>query len=421
MDKSASIVSQSVKNRISLYDRVREALEQLPSGEGKSIFNFWGCPGEGRTTLLEHLRDILFKKVDSVTVAMWDADKIPVDELIVDIQTWLEIASHQLIKVILIDNLRALLVDGSDNPYFVEFEHNLVTELVNRNDVLMIIASQHEIRQWHELLVRMRQTSWLIPPMTREEFDEAAQARGIQPAKALELSLGHPAPLDWIYDKPGISIDEIDSRAIKYFLRGLEEDISEETRALSLLLQFDEIVMERALEAAGLGGEKTYFDLLDSIRKMGFAGMLLHDSRTGVYKFTDASVRRLLARGYRRENSQRIQRIHETIFAYYSEAARRASILQNNLCSAVFHLAWYAKLKGENVVASCIDWVNLMTPFWKDADWEQTWHVWLSGQGESTIVLELCELLGDDGYNKLSDMFKAEWRKYHEKTDTQSV
>jgi hypothetical protein len=242
----------------------------------------------------------------------------------------------------------------------------------------------------------------------------------MQPEAAFELSLGHPALLNWIYDKPGIDVEKIDIQAVKYFLRELDDNVREEARALSLLLQFDEVIMEKVLKAAGLGKEKTYFDLLDSIRQMGFTGLLIHESRIGVYRFTDPSIRRLLARGVMNNNPNKFHDIHKLISDYYCNAAHRASILQYNLCSAIYHLAWNTKLNGKNAYDHCVGWVNEMLPMWKDADWNQVWHAWLHGQGEPVIILELQNLLSEDGYNKLSHMLKAEWRKSHEKANNKS-
>ena len=207
---------------------------------------------------------------------------------------WITLPSDK-IKVILIDNLSALQADGSDDPVFLQFEHNLMATVVHRKDVLTLIISQHEIRQWHELVVRMRQASYLIPPLSRREFENKAREMGLPPAEAFTRALGHPLPLEWIKENQDISISEIDTRAAEYFLKDLKKDIREETKVLSLLIRFDEALMEKVLKSAGLARRKNYFALLETIRDMGFAGLIIHDSRTGMYHFTDPSVKQLPA------------------------------------------------------------------------------------------------------------------------------
>ncbi len=390
-------------NRQFLSQRVATALQKLGTGEDKSILNFWGCPGGGRTTLLEDFKVKLLDDENVAVLGIWDVSAAPIEKIITDIQNALDDAATDKNKVILIDNLRALDANGSDDPIFLQFEQSLMATVVHRKDVLTLIISQHEIRQWHELVVRMRQVSYLIPSLSRHEFDKKAVEMGFDPLDVFARTLGHPLPLEWIKENQNIGTIEIDNRAATYFLKDLKKDIRTETRVLSLLINFDEALMEKVLKSIGLAQRKNYFALLETIRHMGFAGLINNDSRTGMYHFTDPSVRQLLARGYRNEHPDHHRKIQALLLAYYKEAATRPSTLQNFFVNVIYHMTLHAALNHQDASEQCQSWLSDTLPAWQqDVNWQAVQEVWLSGQGDEFVSVELAALLGQDMYEYVS-------------------
>lgn len=403
-------------NRQFLSLRVDMALHNLASGEDKSILNFWGCPGGGRTTLLENFRSQLVSKENVSVPGIWDVNAKPIENTIAEIQDALDTTEPNKIKVILIDNLRALEESGGDNPTFLQFEHNLMATIVHRRDVLTLIISQHEIRQWHELVVRMRQQSYPIPPLSREEFDAEARNLGLDPDDAFQRCKGHPLPLEWIKEDQNVKDVEIDQRAANYFLKDLEKDVCEETRVLSLLIQFDEALMEKVLKSAGLARRKNYFALLETIRHMGFAGLIMHDSRSGMYRFTDPSVQQLLARGFRSENAAKAKEIHAMLVEYYKQACSRPATLHNFFVSAIYHMAWSANLNELNGAGLCKEWLETMRPAWRDANWKAVQKSWIN-ESNSFVYAEVGSMLGNDICDHITGFITAQLEANDGSTD----
>ena len=75
-----------------LSQRVDTALQKLGTGEDKSILNFWGCPGGGRTTLLEEFKERLTSNENLTVLGIWDvnSDAVPIEKIIADIQNALD-------------------------------------------------------------------------------------------------------------------------------------------------------------------------------------------------------------------------------------------------------------------------------------------------------------------------------------------
>lgn len=414
--KTSPLHIEMKPNRQFLSQRVDMALQNLESGEDKSILNFWGCPGGGRTTLLENFRSQLMGKENVSVLGIWDVNALPIENTIVEIRDALDSTEPNQIKVILIDNLRALEENGGDNPTFLQFEHNLMATIVHRRDVLTLIISQHEIRQWHELVVRMRQQSYPIPPLSREEFKVKARNMGLDPDDALIRCKGHPLPLDWIKEEQKIKNAEIDKRAADYFLKDLQKDVCEETRMLSLLIQFDEALMEKVLKNAGLARRKSYFALLESIRHMGFAGLIMHESRSGMYRFTDPSVQQLLARGFRSENAAKAHEIHAMLVEHYKQACTRPATLHNFFVSAIYHMAWNANLNELDGPRLCKEWLEAMRPTWQDANWKAVQNSWLN-ESNSFVHAELGSMLGNETCDHITSFIKAQLETNDGSTD----
>jgi hypothetical protein len=380
------------------------ALDQLKAGTGFALLNFWAGRGGGKRTLLEAFATHLGQRTDVRVSGPWDAQVYNKAQLAIEMRQALD-SDPERIKIFLIDNLSAVTENGSPDPDFPGFEHSTLAPLVLRDDVLIIIASQHEIRQWRELEVKMRHDSIQIPSLTLEEVSAAVADQQIDPPLAYQATCGHRLALNWLLTEPGLNAGQIALRLEEHLLGHLPEDIRQIAQAASLLLHFNQNTLHKALSAIQPDRPLQAADDLRRIQHLYREGILVYDQRRSLYRFADPAVRQLLRRAVCAAGKLDCPMIHRALTEYYKEEARRPFFLPRYIVNVLYHLA---STGGGNeptaLTQACLDWIERTRPLWVSADWGAVLQAWQDAEGDPWAAAELQRMIGAEGIQKITSV-----------------
>ncbi|MGC8947503.1 MAG: hypothetical protein ACP5N6_15260, partial [Anaerolineae bacterium] len=373
---------------------VRASPQALSPDKLPLLLVFWSGRGGGKTTLLHRLQDRLADIADVWLAGLWDVHTGSWKDLASQILDVFQQAPDGRHKLLLLDNLDALLRADGGEPFFA-FEHQVLRELVGRGDTLVIATSRAPLIQWREYDIRIAVQNHHIPPLSREEVADWARARGLDPERAFALSLGHPQVLAWLEEQPDLPPEEIDRRVAALFLEGLPEKTRQMAEVVSLFPAFDLAVL-RPLLSGEEDTESFYGEYTERLEELMGAGLVAWDGEVGAYRFREGTVRRLLARGLRRRDPGRFSHIHRVAADYYRQEAMRATYLHRTLLSALYHTAW------ANSGEACVRWVEDTLGMWMSAPWEKVLIAWQTGAGDEATREELRELIGPDAFERIT-------------------
>lgn len=388
---------QFIPNNSNLWLKLIEiciaALSKLPERSDLALLNFWTYRGGGKTTFLYKVLAAL-SAPESAVIGVWDVATSKLEPMIQEILHAVETAT-QAKKVVLLDNLDALLRTG-DGEAFFELERQLVLKLLERKDTLLITTSQIPVMQWSEYEVRIAQENHPIPALTESEVAQIAEAWSLDFDKLFIQSLGYPRILYWLSESPNITPTELAQRIEDYFLIGLPSETKELAFVASLLPLFDVGVLRDVLQTEeNAEQEGLYADYVDRIRELIGIGLVVWDMQMGTYRFCNSTVRRLLARSFCLLRPVEYESIHNKSALYYQAESRRAGYLHYTLISALYHMAQGQYVREPATVGEhCLKWVRNNLSTWKGADWDAVLSAWQSGAGDESVRKELRVLLG---------------------------
>jgi hypothetical protein len=315
-------------------------------------------------------------------------------------------ADHSL--AVLLDNFDLLLRNDIDGSDFFALEREIILPAVEKGSCLFIITSQIELTQWREDEVRQCQQSFLIPSFSRRETNTFIQKRGLDSRSVYDLTFGHPKAIDWLWKEPGLSEEDISTKAFDYFLEGLAPDIQQLAGQVCLMPLFNPFLLH-SIESEGTSGAGIlYLKHLDQIRELIGVGLVYWDISVGAYRFRDNAVRRLLARRLRLRNPQPFQNVNEIANEYYQSEARSAGYLHRHLVCAVYHKANTLRGQENNDVSEiCWNWVCENLTNWIGAQWPEVLEMWVSGNHDPAFAEEMKDLIGLKAFEKITDCLKT--------------
>ena len=401
---------KSVTNQAQFGDYIFQRLTEVPKNTKAVLLNLWGGRGCGKSAYLNWLLEQLEPSdlVLACNLWIWPEYSDP-SQLSDDIRSWLLERDHKgdgnKWTVILLDHIESIQQDGTDNPSFVDFEQDFMLEMVQKTGIIMIVTSLHEIRQWHEPLIRRQQKSLLLASPEKDEFLKIASQRGLDAEQAYQLTKGNLKALEWLQDKTTRRKLDIDVIARDFFLDPLSPEMRNCAWAASLLLRFDREALNLVLVGAGFSDGASYADDMARVRALAFAGLLAYDVSEGLYYFTDASTRRLLARSYQQSNPEIYSRILEKLARHYWEEAQLPYSLHKYFVETIYYAALtdqQADLPTQNKVEQILSQIESNQFNWADMDVSKVIYAWENGHGDPEIASELQDLLGMKIFNTIS-------------------
>jgi hypothetical protein len=381
---------------------VKQTLEGLYDETRPALLVFWASQGGGKTAFLSLISEFCETMEDTVTLGLWDVSASPPDNLVQEIIGVVERSRSTENKIVLLDNIDALLSVDDDAPFFA-FEREVIHRLIEKEDILVIATSQMAIEQWREYDVRVRQKNYHIPPLTSGEVKQLAQKCRLDPQKALETSLGHLQVLTWLCREPDLTSEEIDRKVDAYFLVDMSDEAQELARVASLLPVFNVAILRSVFPLQEAETDSFYAGYVERIRELTATGLVSWDVEVGAYRFCDATVRRLLARSYRHRRPADFLRVHRLAASYYQREALRATYLHQSIVSALYHLIQLHRSEESRTVSKeCLQWIEGQEGAWIGADWEAVNRAWQTGAGDPSVVEEMKSLIGEEAFDRIS-------------------
>ena len=411
-------------SRIDLFDKIQSAIKEAEeidkAKEAQEIdktkevqkpepppllFIFWGSRGSGKTTFLNTVEEKLSANSDIEILGFWNAADFTASTLSSSIKETVDKKSSKT-KLILIDNLDSLLQDSSGKELF-DFESNALLPLIQREDTIIIAASQIEINLWQEYDVRVRQENHQLTPLKIDEIKEFLLETNIDSDHAQTITFGHPKMLEEFIAHPKWTSKEASAYANKYFLEGFPADTKELTEKASIFPVFDIFILRKVMEDETEDDQKDQTDMLtgynDKINELTRRWIVQFDVEAGAYRFTDDAVRRLISRNTELTLNNEFIRIHQVAAKYYQEEAKNTLYLAQLFVSAIYHLAHSQRGKSKGTPgAICLRWVRNMQNKWFGANWEQVLSVWESGN--HAVSEEIILLIGSKYYSKITEL-----------------
>jgi hypothetical protein len=235
---------------------------------------------------------------------------------------------------------------------------------------------------------------------------EMLKGTEIDPNGAYRLTFGQPKMLAMHIEKPQWTDKEISHKAVDYFLEDLEPEPREIARIASLLPAFNIYILRKIRKDDASEDEGLLSDYHDYVNELTRRGMIQYDADLGAYRFTDDSVRRLLALDYRFSDLKHYDEAQGIAAEYFEEEAKGAAFLPRLIVSAVYHQAQVnRKLSQAKRGDLCIRWIRRMRNSWNGANWEQVLSMWESGLNSSELRDELVSLIGDKTFKKITQLF----------------
>lgn len=366
-------------------------------GKGLRLITLWASKGGGKTTLLERIAQDFKSKEGADVSGPWNVAEFEQDwrNLLLAIQREVETLTAGNRKALLLDNLdRLLSID--DGKAFFEFEKELIHPLVEREDILIIVASQVELKKLERYELRKRRISLQVPTMTRAELAEDAAFCGMTSSEMYEISLGYPQAVNWLRQDPQMSKSELACQANDYLVESLSQPVRDVARVASLLPTFSVPILRLLLFPSETGNQGGYGDFIEWLRELAGTSLITWDVNIGAYRFCDGNLRRLLARCLSHRDPDEYLRVRKQAVEYFDEEVQYAMYLQNSLPSAVYHRARLLHSEGVVQVGEiCRDWVEHQILAWTGADWDLVAKAWLTGANDPMLAGELQDLLGD--------------------------
>lgn len=395
-------MSKTEKVYQALLSKVQDALEQLAKGDRSVLLVLWAGRGGGKTTVLNLLRERYATAKDISLLGPWDARSYSFQVLASQVLSALESSPAESRKLILLDNLDELLRTDNGEPFFA-FEKDVVRELVARRDTLTVVTSRVPLIQWRDPDVRSAMGNLHISPLSREDVEEWAETRRLDPERAFALSLGHPQVLAWLQEQPDLSQEEVDRKVSRFFLESLSDRARRLAEVASLFPSFDFAVLHLVL-STGEDEESFYGEYMEHMEELMGTGLVYWDGEMGAYRFRESAVRRLLANVFLHDDPERFRSIHRTAAEYYREAARRAAYLHRTLVSALYHTA---QAEGEKARQVCVKWVEDTVGIWLGAPWEEVRKAWETGAEDETVREEIQERIGVAAFEHITRLLES--------------
>jgi hypothetical protein len=393
---------QILAPRVPLLNDLVKAQSQLADRTGMLLLNFWGSRGSGRTTFLQAAQKRLLRNPEMSLAGEWDASLMNVAELSTAIRNAISVQKGKY-KLVLIDNLDSLLMHDADGSDFFEFESKVILPLVEKEDTLIVTGSQIEITLWQEYDVRVRQENHQLPPMKADEIKEVLQGESINEQRAYEITFGQPKMLELYMAHPDWTEKEISQHAREYFLEGFTDEIKELAYTASLLPLFNTFILRKIQKKNTADNNSLLMAYNDQVNELTRRWIVRYDTQVGAYRFTDSSVRRLLAQNFKLQDPTRFEGTHKIIADYFMEEAGGVSYLSQVFVSAIYHLAQSkCSLPIETRGATCLEWIKTMKLTWLGARWDQVLKAWETGAGDYATREELTTLIGSKSFSKIT-------------------
>jgi hypothetical protein len=404
MPKTEPLHTELLASRQKLLTQVFDALQNMDSPTTPLLLVFWGSRGSGKTTFLKEAEKRLSSDPDVGIAGVWNLrddefSKLP--ELILD-AVKAHTAKH---KVIILDNLEALLQDVTGSDFF-DFENKAILPLIEREDTLILAGSQIELNLWQEYDVRFRQCNYHLAPLSPEEVKQMLEGTTFDEQAAYQLTFGQPKMISTHIAKPRWTEKQISDYAVDYFLEGFPAEAKEIARVASLLPAFNMYVLRKVR-----GDEKNEDEGLlnwyhDNVNELTRRWMVQFDIDIGAYRFTDNAVRRLLSTDYLLSKPDQYDRIQSIAAEYYEEEAKGAAFLPQLIVSAVYHQVQTNRALSQAKRGDlCVSWIKRMRNFWNGANWEQVLSMWESGLNSNDLKDEIMSLIGEKHFKKITQMF----------------
>lgn len=391
-------------SRMQLVEAASDALRNISIPNGPALITFWGNRGVGKTTLLADIADS-FSAEDQVEIIKIDQiGTSPVEAIRHDLDDKFSKLSLDKSVVILVDDLDELL--RSDSHSFFDFERIVIQPLVGKGNVLFLCTSQIELNQWREDDVRVRQVSHHLEPMGHEEMMSLLSETKILAKEAYKLTLGHPYVASWLKEDPNLSESQLARKAWTYFL----EDMPAEAMSIAEIVYqfpvFNIFILQKTYET--LTHEQLgYLDCLKRIKEYIRRGLMYWDISIGSYRFTDSSVRRLLARRILYDDRAKFDQVQQIASKYFQAEAQSPGYLHIHFVSAIYHTAQTGrKASQEDNGKQCLDWVKSNRALWLSARWPDVLAAWKGGAGEPAVCEEIRALIGAKQFNAITREIK---------------
>jgi hypothetical protein len=399
--------------RLSFLEKVVDAYQSLESGQSNQVLlTFWGNKGIGKTTLL--LKIVRHLTINfAVSPIFIDMNSDSFDEVKVAVDKAIENLDQEKHSVVLFDNIDVLLRTPAGGAEFFEFEHNIILPLIERRDVLIVTSSQIEINQWREDDVQISQSSYHLPAFHREDVLQMFSESGLDAETAYDFTLGQPAAVQWLLENPNYGKEEIAQKAFHYFLEGIPETAIKIAEIISVLPIFNGFVLKEIISQDNKASVE-YMDVLEWLKEYIRRGLVYWDVEIGSYRFTDSAVRRLLARYFAYQQSNKFYARHEFAMQYFQAEARSPGYLHMHLPSAIYHYAQILTLQGKSVKEvgkNCMQWIQSNLNAWLSARWDEVLENWKNGLGEQAIRDEIIEMIGKATFDTITSELEAVKRK----------
>jgi hypothetical protein len=396
------ISSKKILKRSDSYSIVFQALNLLAKGKESEllIFNLWGGVGSGKTFALNEIANRA-KELEGIKV-LGPYNVSEYDNGLLD-QLHRETADsgEQSKKLILLDDLGSLVRGGGDENLIPDLEDKLISPVIATGDTIVVITSLHEIRQWRSVEVRMRHRSILIPPLDKGVFRKLVKDAKLNYAIASEKTLGNPKLLEWLASDPSLDIDELDKKAVEFFLDKLEPETRKIARVMSLCPSFNVPAFQRATNVVDLRSGNSYFSDLALIKEMGSIGLIFYESRTGMYHFSDPIARSILARSFRREFPEQAAAVHKVLADLFIRESSYVNALSSHLLNAIYHQSWTAKFTDFSL-SNWIDyWFSEMDTIWQNANWNEVNYQIAETLSNKYLLDELRKIVSSEEYSKV--------------------
>lgn len=393
---------KTIKKRNDFYSLVFQSLNLLIQGNESEllIFNIWGAPGSGKTYVLNEIKN---KAKDMERVKVFG----PIDvsehnhKLLDDTLSEVNNAGMHYTKLILLDNLKSVINTGQEDAFIYDVEDRLVSPVISNGNTIVVITSLHEIKQWRSMEVRIRHKTILIPSLDTEIFKASIKTANLNYATTYKKTLGHPKLLDWLVKSPDLVDEEIDKKAINFFLNGLEPETKKIAQVMSLSNSFSVPAYQKALEVMGLRVENSYFNDLKKIKEMGSIGLVIYESNNGMYRFSDPILREVLARAFRHEFPDLAAKVYHELAELSIYEAKFANSLPSHLLNVIYQQLWNSKLNGFSYSQWLDEWFSNNNDVWKDTNWKEVDRVVAKNPSSKYILNEIKKLAGPEIYKKI--------------------
>ena len=155
--------------------------------------------------------------------------------------------------------------------------------------------------------MRVRQENHQLPPMKADEIKEILQGENLNEQRAYEITFGHPKMLEFLMAHPDWTEKEISQHAREYFLEGFTDEIKELAYIASLLPLFNTFILRKIQNKNMDDDNSLLLTYNEQVNELTRRWIVRYDTQVGAYRFTDSSVRRLLALNFRMKDHARFE------------------------------------------------------------------------------------------------------------------